>query len=232
MGILDVTSLQAPTVFAGVMMLAPAAWASQTVYEYHIEHPRYGDIGTYTNVVQDQGGGTEVHSDLRVAVKILGIVMFREEGTRTEEWRGNRLVGFNATTDTNGDTITVHGEAKGDAFVLTTPTGTIDAPPQVHPSNPWAAHVLDTDFMMSTKTGHVERVSVTGGKVEPVTFDGKQFQLHHYDVVGTKHQQVWLDDQGTVVAFRTEEDGSPVDFILTHPPTIVGESQAQNQAQN
>jgi hypothetical protein len=232
MGISHVIRWQAPALFAGLTMLAPAAWASQTVYEYHIEHPRYGDIGTYTNVVQDQGGGTEVKSDLRVTVKILGIVMFREEGTRTELWHGDRLVGFDAITDTNGDKIAVHGEAKGDAFVLTTPTGTIDAPPQVHPSNPWAPHVLDTDFMMSTKTGHVERVSVTGGRVEPVTLDGKQFQLHHYDVVGTKHQQVWLDDQGTVVAFRTEEDGSPVDFILSHPPTTESQSQAQNQAQN
>ncbi len=228
MGILRVTRWQGPALFAAVTMLAPAASASQVVYEYNIVHPRYGNIGTYTNVVDNQGGGTEVHSDLRVAVKILGITMFREEGTRTEEWRGDRLVGFDAVTVTNGDSIKVHGEAKGNVFELQTPTGTIMAPPQVHPSNPWAPQVLDTDFVMSTKTGRVEHVSVTGGQVEPVTLDGKQFQLHHYDVISEKHQQVWVDDKGVVVAFRTEEDGSPVDFILSHPPTVRNENQAQN----
>jgi hypothetical protein len=228
MGILHVIRWQGPALLAALTMLAPAASASQVVYEYNIVHPRYGNIGTYTNVVDDRGGGAEVHSDLRVAVKILGIVMFREEGTRTEEWRGDRLVGFDAVTVTNGDSIKVHGEAKGDAFELQTPSGTIMAPPQVHPSNPWAQQVLDTDYMMSTKTGRVEPVKVSGGQVAPVTLDGKQYQLHHYDVVGTKHWQVWLDDRGTVVAFRTEEDGSPVDFILSHPPTVRNENQAEN----
>jgi hypothetical protein len=228
---------QGPALFAGLTVLAPgvpAAYASQTIYQYHIEHPRYGDIGTYTNVVTDGDGNAEVHSDLRVAVKILGIVMFREEGTRTERWQGDRLVGFDAVTVTNGDKIAVHGVAKGDAFVLTTPAGTFDAPPQVHPSNPWAPQVLDTDFMMSTKTGHVERVNVIGGRVEPVTFDGKELQLHHYDVYGDKHQEVWLDDQGVVVAFRTTEDGTPVDFILTGPPVSEGRNSVQGtqNAQN
>jgi len=228
MGKLHVIGLQGPALFAGLVMLAPASWASQTVYEYHIEHPRYGDIGTYTNVVNDEGGSAEVHSDLRVSVKIFGITMFSEQGTRTERWRNDRLVGFDAVTVTNGNRIEVHGEAKGDAFVLTTPTGTIEAPPQVHPSNPWAPHVLDTDFMMSTKTGHIEHVNVIGGQVQPVTFDGKEFQLHHYDVYGNKHDEVWLDDQGIVIAFRTEEDGSQINFILTRPPTNDIEAQAQN----
>ncbi|HUK61016.1 MAG TPA: DUF6134 family protein [Stellaceae bacterium] len=223
------TKWQGTALAAALTLFAPAAMASQVVYEYHIEHPRYGTIGTYTNTVDNEGAAAEVHSDLRVAVKVLGIVMYREEGTRTEQWRDDRLVGFDAVTVTNGDSIKVHGEAKGDTFELTTPTGKIDAPPQVHPSNPWAQHVLETDCMMSTKTGHIEPVNVSGGNVQPVTLDGKELQLHHYDVVGSKHWQVWLDDRGVVVAFRTEEDGSPVDFILSHPPVVKPGNQAQNQ---
>lgn len=229
MGKLHVTKWQVPALLAGLTMLAPASQASsQTTYEYHIEHPRYGDIGTYVNVVKDLGDGAEVHSELRVAVKILGVVMYREEGTRTEHWHGDRLVGFDSVTVTNGNRIEVHGEAKGDAFMVTTPSGTIEAPPQVHPSNPWAAQVLDTDMLMSTTSGHVERVNVSGGKLESVNLDGKEFRLHRYDVVGTKRQAVWLDDRGVAVAFRTEEDGSPVNFILSHPPTTEKESRAQN----
>jgi hypothetical protein len=213
---------------AAAAMLAPSAEASQTTYEYHIEHARYGDIGTYVNVVNETGDSAEVHTELNVAVKVLGIVMFREEARRTERWQGDRLVAFDSVTVTNGNKIEVHGQAQGDAFVVTTPSGTIQAPPQVHPLNPWSAQVLDTDTAMSPVTGHVERVSVSGGKLEDVTFDGKALQLHRYDVVGTKRQAVWLDDKGVAVAFRTEEDGSPVDFILTHPPETAPENSAQN----
>lgn len=209
-------------------MFAPAAWATQTTYEYHIEHPRYGDIGTYTNVVKDFGDAIEVDSEIHVAVRMLGMVMYREEGTRTEHWQGNRLVGFDSITVTNGTRIEVHGEAKGDAFVVTTPSGTIAAPPQVHPSNPWALQVLDTDMVMSTKSGRVERVNVSGGEIESVNFDGQELRLHHYDVVGTKRDEVWLDDRGVSVAFRTEDQGSPIDFILSRPPTTLHESHAQN----
>jgi len=220
---------QVPALLAGLTMLAPAAaWATQTTYDYHIEHPRYGDIGTYTNVVKDFGDSIEVDSEIHVAVRVFGMVMYREEGTRTEHWQGNRLVGFDSVTVTNGTRIEVHGEAKGDAFVLTTPSGTIEAPPQVHPSNPWALQVLDTDMVMSTKSGRVERVNVSGGELESVNFDGKELRLHRYDVVGTKREQVWLDDRGVSVAFRTEDEGSKIDFVLSEPPIIKNESHAQN----
>jgi hypothetical protein len=218
----------ASAVLATAVLFAPAAFASQTTYEYHIEHARYGEIGTYVNVVNELGDSAEVHTQLSVAVKILGIVMYREDATRTERWQGDRLVAFDSVTVTNGTKIEVHGEAKGDTFVVTTPSGTIEAPPQVHPLNPWSEQVLDTDVAMSPKSGHVEPVSISGGKLEDVTFDGKDFQLRRYDVIGTVHQAVWLDNKGVAVAFQTVEDGSPVNFILSRPP----ETRPQNSAQN
>jgi hypothetical protein len=42
-------------------------------------------------------------------------------------------------------------------------------------------------------------------------------RLHQYEIVGDKRQFVWLDSSGTPVAFRTEEDGAPVDFVLASP---------------
>lgn len=221
-----------------LLMSAPAALpfrpahAADTVYEYHIEHPRYGDIGTYRNTIRETGADAQVDTDMHVAVKVLGIVVFREDAKRTENWQGDRLMRFASVTDTNGTKIEVHGEAHDDSFIVTTPTGTITAPAQVHPSNPWTTKVFDTDVMMSTKSGRVEKVSVTGGRIEPVTFDGIDFRLKRYDIVGTKRQSVWLDDRGVPVAFRTEEDGASVDFVLNRPragdPTGGSQVRAQN----
>jgi hypothetical protein len=218
-----------PAAVAGIVLVAGSpARAADIVYEYKVEHPRYGNIGTYMNVIKSSGDATEVDTELHIAVKLLGITVHREDATRTEKWQGNRLVRFDGVTVTNGTRVEVHGEARDDSFLVTTPTGTITAPAQVHPSNPWSAMVLDTDVMLGAKTGHVETVTVSGGRVEPVTFDGVDLRLKRYDIVGSKHDSVWIDDRGLPVAFRTEEDGSQIDFVLTRPPL----SEAANRASN
>ncbi|MGH7091491.1 MAG: hypothetical protein ACREFQ_21580, partial [Stellaceae bacterium] len=82
------------------------------------------------------------------------------------------------------------------------------------------------DAMLSTDSGRVEKVSVTGGGFAPVTFDGKAMMLRRFDVTGTKHQVVWLDRNGVPVAFRTTHDGQPVDFIMTGAPLKLADSAA------
>jgi len=204
---------------AGALALCPpCAYAATTVYEYHIEHPRYGKIGTYSNTVKEIGDETEIDSELHVAVKLLGIVMYREDATRVERWKAGRFVAFAGVTVTNGQRIELKGQAQGEEFVIATQDGTISVPARVHPSNPWAPSVLDTDLMMSTKTGRIDQVQVSGGGVDGVTFDGKDLRLRRYEITGTKRQFVWLDERGIPVAFRTDQDGTPIDFVLTRPP--------------
>lgn len=208
-----ITLFAAAVIFGGFAAATPASAAVDT-YEYRVEHPTYGDIGTYVNVVRKTGDETEVSTDLRVAVKILGIVVYREEAHRSEHWRNDKLLSFESVTVSNGNKIEVHGEAQGTGFVINAPSGTITAPGNVHPSNPWSAMVLNTNFMMSTKTGMLVSVRVSGGDLQSVAFDGQSMQLHQYDIVSDKHQIVWLDDRGLPVAFRTEQNGSLVDFVL------------------
>jgi Domain of unknown function (DUF6134) len=195
--------------------LAGPALAAPERYDYRVIHPTYGDIGTYTNTVERRGEDTEVRSELRIAVRMLGIVVYRQEAERTERWHGHTLVSFDGVTVTNGEKLPVHGEARGGAFVVTTPSGSVTAPADVHPSNPWSPMVLKTDVMMSTRTGAVQPVHVSGGELEPVNLPGITRRLHQYEVVSDKHQFVWLDDKGTPIAFRTVESGTPVDFVLT-----------------
>jgi hypothetical protein len=217
-------------IIAGMMLSADAAQAEQQAlqveppsrdheqlaYHYRIDHARYGDIGTYVNVVTRRGDDTEVQSEMHVTVKMLGIVMFREDARRTEYWHGNRLVTFHGTTVTNGTRVDVNGEAQGGDFVVTNGSTKIVAPGNVHPSNPWSSMVLDTDAVMSTKTGEVFKAQVKGGAVEQVTFDGNARRLRQYEVLDDKREFVWFDERGIPEAFRVFQDGSTVDFILTH----------------
>jgi hypothetical protein len=219
-----------PIVAAGIAgFVNLPALAAETVYDYHIEHPRYGNIGTYRNVIKKDGNASLISAELKIAVKFLGIVVYRETASRTEEWQDGRLVRFDGVTDTNGSKIELHGEAKGDQFIMRTPNGTVTAPANVHPSNPWAETVMDTNVMMSAKTGRIETVNVTGPASANVTFDGKDLHLQQYEIDGSKRQFVWFDDRGIPVAMRTEEDGTQVDFVMTPPPA---QDQTEKRAQN
>jgi hypothetical protein len=187
----------------------------QSAYHYRIEHARYGDIGTYVNIVTHRGNDTQVDSEMHVVVKMLGIVMFREEARRTEYWRGNKLVSFRGSTVTNGTRIDVSGDAQGGDFIITNGKSRIVAPANVHPSNPWSMMVLDTDTVMSTKTGEVYKAQVFGSNVEPVKFDGRAGRLRGFEIIDDKREFAWFDDRGVPAAFRVFEDGAQIDFVLT-----------------
>ena len=193
---------------------AGAAKAAAEKLHYRVHHATYGDIGSYTNLIDRRGETTSVRSELHVAVKLLGIVVWRQEASRTEEWRQDRLIAFEGVTVTNGKRLEVHGEAQGDRFVISGPRGTVEAPASVHPSNPWSAMVLEPGPMMSTSTGEVSTVGVIGGEVQTVELGGKTQRLRQFDIIGDKHRVVWLDEDRIPVAFRTEERGAAVDFIL------------------
>lgn len=201
----------------------PARAASQ-VLQYKIEHPTFGNIGTYTNTVDRQGNSVDVATQLHVVVKMLGIAMFHQDATRFEHWENGRLVYYQSATDDNGKKIDVTGAAQGNAFVVQSPLGTFTAPAYVHPSNPWASQLLNTEFMMSTKTGRVMKVVVTDTGETNVTFDGQTMRLHQYFVDSEKHQVVWVDQNGLVVAFQTEEQGSPIKFVLQRQPQPVAKN--------
>jgi hypothetical protein len=221
--------VRAPIVLAcavlGALVAAGPARAAREVYAYRVVHPTYGDIGTYTNVVDRAGDDTSVQTELKIAVKAVGIVVYRQEARRAEHWRRDRLVSFESVTVTNGDKLEVRGEARDGGFAITTPSGTVVAPGNVHPSNPWSAMVLNTDYMMSTKTGRLDHVRVSGGEEEAVALNGNTLRLHQYEIVGDKRQFVWLDERGTPVAFRTEENGAQVDFVLAPPQEASGGSR-------
>src|ERR1051326_4124169 len=110
----------------GFLIVAIPASAQERVYSYSVVHPFYGTIGTYTEDIARSGGTTRIDSHVRVAVTILGIVVHREEGDHVEIFRGDRLVTLQSATTTNGVRIDVQGEARGDHFVVTSPSGVVE----------------------------------------------------------------------------------------------------------
>ena len=190
----------------------PSALTEQL--RYRVSHSVFGDIGTYTNVVQKIGDVTTVNTTAHFLVKMLGIGMHREDAQRTERWQGNRLVSFVGVTRKNGNTTEVKGQANGNGFVINSPLGTITAPASVRPANPWSPECLKSSTMMRVDNGKIEQVRVTGGASTTVAIEGAAVPAREYEIDGSTRYQVWFDQHNIPVKFAVDDDSGKVTFTL------------------
>jgi len=207
--------------FAAVLFASPeGAAAAQYRLDYRATHSVYGDIGTYSNVIETDGDTTTVTTTLDIKVSILGVVAYRRAAHRVETWMGDRLVDFQATSHLNGKAIVLSGAAQGDKFVLTLPNGKASAPASVRVANPWTRNNLNGDTVLSPDDGAIRKARLTDAGEMSVMIQAQNIRVHEYDValVGTaKHYQVWFDTMGTPVMFRVFDSDGVCTFTLNGP---------------
>lgn len=227
------TSLLLLTV-AGVAALglsAPAG-AQPRTFVYSVVHSRYGDVGAYQRTIDESGGTTRARSRLTVAVKMMGMVVHREQDDQTEVWRDGRLISFTSVSDTQGQRLTVSGQASGGRFEITTPSGVVYAPADVFAADPWGLNHVGKGEAVLIKSGKVDHVVVSGGGTEQVTVGGVTLAARHFSA-STDTQpdkwDVWIDQAGVPVKFRSREGSATVDFSLTSPPPGADGALAQAQ---
>ena len=205
---------------AGVAMVSGPLYAAQAPQKlvFTVHHSRYGRIGTYTNTVVRNGDEATVTTEIRIAVSILGVTLFRQEATRQEHWNGERLVSFHSVTTTNGNAVELNGSVDGDHFVVKTPNGDTVAPASVKLANPWSAKIVESNFLLTPDRGHLDEVRVAHGDATTLSLAGKQVAAKKYDVFlidGRKKYEIDLDDRGTPVQFVVfEMDETTLTFSL------------------
>lgn len=201
-------------VLAALPGSGPAAAEASAKFSYRVSHSVFGDIGTYTNIIEPTRDGTTVQTQAHFEVKMLGVRVHHEDAARTERWQGNRLVAFRGVTDKGDGPVEVKGEARGNNFVITSPEGTITAPWSVHPANPWSSNFLHSNTMMRPDSGKLEQVSISPGQETTVKLDGAAVPAVKYEVDGSARYTVWLDGRGVPVQFIVHDDTGNVTFTL------------------
>jgi hypothetical protein len=182
--------------------------------DYRVTHSAFGDIGTYSNTIEPTADGAKVQTQAHLKVTKFGLNLYREDAQRTERWRGDRLITFHSVTSNGSANTEVKGEARGDSFVISSPQGTITAPANVHPANPWSANFLKSTTMMRPDNGKIEQVRVGGGEQTAVTVAGATVPVRKYEVSGDTRYTVWLDGRGLPVMFSADESSGTVTFTL------------------
>ncbi len=181
---------------------------------YRVRHSVFGNIGTYTNLVQSIGDMTTVRTTAHFLVTTLGVGLHREDAERTERWRGGRLMSFFGVTKKNGETVQIKGEVSGNDFVITSPLGTFSAPATVQPANPWSTSCLNSTTMMRVDTGKIEKVRVTGGAQTTVAINGATIPTRQYEIDGTTRYKIWFDQNSIPVMFAVDDDSGKITFTL------------------
>ncbi len=208
----------------GLSVIAGAtpALAGQQVYIYSVVHPIYGEIGTFAETIDRSPEATRIDSRLRLTVKVLGIVAYRQESDTTEIMRGNRLVSLQSVTEKDGQHLEVHGEAQGDQFVVNATAGSFAGPATIAPSDPWVLKRTGEQTVVFTDTGRIINMHISGGDYDTVSVNGASVSARHFVVMGERRQEVWLDNREIPVMFRTVENGTPIDFVLQDATATAG----------
>ncbi len=191
-----------------------AAFADTRQLVYDVKHSVFGEIGTYSNVIESVGSTITIRTAAHFMVKALGVGLHREDAQRVEQWQGSRLVFFHGVTVKNGDTTEINGKADGNNFVITSPLGTITAPGTIKPANPWSSRSLDSTTMMRVDNGKVEQVRVSNGGDANVTVDGASVPAKEYEISGSTHYKIWIDKRDIPVMFQVDDDSGQVTFTL------------------
>jgi hypothetical protein len=203
----------------GLVVSATPALARQQIYIYSVKHPFYGVIGTYTDMIERSAEATRIDSRLRIAVRFLGIVVYRQEANTTEIMIGNRLVLLQSVTERDGQHLEVHGEVQGNRFVVNATAGASSGPVAISPSDPWVLQHTGEATVVFTDTGRIVDLHISGGDYEAVAVNGISISARHFVVIGDKRQDVWLDHKDIPIMFRTVEDGTRIDFVLQNATT-------------
>ncbi|HVH80306.1 MAG TPA: DUF6134 family protein [Stellaceae bacterium] len=204
----------------GVFLVGVWSGSAQAMAEaprqlnYDVKHSVFGDIGTYSNVIEQSGATITIKTAAHFLVKAMGIGLHREDAQRVEQFQGDRLVFFHGVTVKNGETTEVQGKAAGNNFVISSPLGTINAPASVKPANPWSTRSIESNEMMRVDNGKVEKVTVSGGGTTNVSVGGASTTAKEYNITGATKYKVYIDSQDVPVMFVVDDDSGTVTFTL------------------
>ncbi len=176
---------------------------------------RKGDeIGQHRVLFANADGALVVRSILDLAVKILGITVYRYDYRSEETWRGGKLVGLASTVDDNGTSTKINAaEAHGELDV-TRPAGNVQIAGAILPSTHWDAQIIHADRVLNTLDGKLDHIALVPQGVESVMTGDGQRQAMHYLWTGDIKAESWYDAAGHWLKLRFPgKDGTPIEYV-------------------
>jgi hypothetical protein len=218
----------------GLLLLTSAAGAAQDVPAwpgrlgaYVFEVTRDGKpIGTQTVTLKQEGDVLTVTTESAIAVKVLGIVVYRLHQVLTDTYRGDRLVAVAAETkDPDGlraGTLARNGNRW--TGKLGKQRRNFECDCASSSTMPLLASVKGSQ-MIEASEAQLRSVTIEDKGTETLDLPEGRVETRHFSVKGEIEREVWYDPAGNLVAAEQRgSDGSLIRQNLMRDPQAARET--------
>ncbi len=137
-------------------------------------------IGFHSFSLTGDGERQTLTTEAQFDVKFLFINAFRYRHDNTEIWGNGCLDSINATTDSNGDLLSVRGQRFEDSFRLEGQTAEPLPGECVQTFAYWNPDILESSQLLNSQTGELEDVTVVRENLDAVDINGKTVEAIRY----------------------------------------------------
>ncbi|MAU60015.1 MAG: hypothetical protein CMI62_04700 [Parvibaculum sp.] len=173
------------------------------------------EIGTHRLVFTQDGDELKVKIDTNVAVKMLGIAVYRFEHDGSEIWRDGHLVSLESKTNDDGTPHRLEVKEENGKLVVDGDGRQGTEQIGVIPASLWNDNLVKQTALLNTLDGSSMPVTVGKLGTETVEVNGKPVAATHYSVTGKLNRELWYDENGVLVQVRfAGADGSEITYVL------------------
>ena len=178
---------------------------------------RKGDeIGQHRVTFARADGALVVESALDLAVKILGITVYRYDYQSQETWRA-MLAALRSTVNDDGTITHVDATAAQGKLDIAGPAGKTATDLPILPSTHWDAQVIAATRVVNTLNGKVDQIKLVPQGIETVPTNVGPRQATHYLWTGDIKAESWYDADGHWLKLRFPgKDGTVIDYVCVH----------------
>jgi len=171
-------------------------------------------IGTHTLAFRREGDVTQVDVAIDLAVRVLGITVYRYTHRNTERWQGERLVSMTSTTDRNGRPYSVRARRNGTAIeVESSEAGKYAAPADLVTTSYWHPGFIRSR-KLDTQGGKMLEVQIADRGEETIKSRGADTMARRWTIEGDLKLDIWYDRDGAWSKLRfASEDGSIIEYV-------------------
>ena len=201
-----------------LLSIAPPCDAAQAVpqaLEFDIVHVGHV-VGHHHICFRREGDRLVVHSELKIEVKMLSLVVYRYQQAREEVWRDGKLIALSSRADDDGTPHDIEGQLGRDGLKMISGKDRWTLPPDSVQASYWnVSMVTEKGPLVDSLTGRILNNRVVNLGQETVRAAGRDIVATHYRLEAKRPRDVWYDASGRWVKMRAiARDGSVAEWVL------------------
>ncbi len=175
------------------------------------------EIGTHT--IRFSGDestmSVEIATNVRVALPLVDITLYRFTHEGHETWRDGKLVSLTSSTDDDGTAKAVTVQRDGDRLNVNGSAGTHESPATIVPASLWNPSLQSSSILLNTLDGTEMAVTVSSLGMESIDAHDEKISAQHFRVSGDLERDLWYTPDGVLAGIRfLGDDGSEITYIL------------------